>query len=423
MNASLMNFVTKWMSDYDREKEKEEDRKYREQQIEQERSYEGAKETDRRKYNEGREEEERRYSEKKIKETKDEQTVRELEAAGYNSRVPIKANSWEKYQETGQIFNPTADDYLHRPAIAQAMQAANLNAQASPIESKQRYSIAVKQATEEAKIVRDAIGAPKELTDEQVAILYPNRSATEGLAATTALEGIRQGLPAQRVGAEREALNLSTQTALRGGREPWQAVNDRMSVVKNPTTGGYTIRENPIAPTDDSASVLGGMVSGNNMLKNVATQLGLPKYPWEQDAQGNLIQRKRPATATPAAEKAKRDSLFGGNLAVGPDEVINYGKITPEEALKAQGLIVNKDGTISAPKKERAPLGFSNRDSGFSGMVNLVNPNSPYNIVNRIYGSQGMGIGDAYVTGTRQLTEEEKELERQKARKVLNKVY
>lgn len=345
MNASLMNFVTKWMSDYDREKEKEDDRKYREQQIEQERSYEGAKETDRRKYNEGREEEGRRYSEDKIKASKDEQTVRELEAAGYNSRVPIEANSYEEYQKTGQIFNPTADDYLHRPAIAQAMQTANLSAQASPIESKQRYSIATKQAAEEFKLVRDVIGAPANLTDEQGAVLYPNRSATEGLASTTALEGIQQGLPAQRVGAEREALNLSKQTALRGGREPWQAVNDRMSVVKNPTSGGYTIRENPIAPTDDSASVLGGMVSGNNMLKNVATQLGLPKYPFEQDAEGNLIQRKKPATATPAA---KYRPTFTGNLAPQDGGVIDYGKPDVQEALKLSGFNVTPEGAIEA---------------------------------------------------------------------------
>lgn len=44
-------------------------------------------------------------------------------------------------------------------------------------------------------------------------------------------------------------------------------------------------------------------------------------------------------------------------------------------------------------KKVVPTTGTSAQDKGFRGMANLMNPASPHNIINRIYGGQGLGVG------------------------------
>lgn len=388
MNAALMSLLSKFMSDGDAKKAKEEDRKYRESLIQKDWERDDAKTAEERAYRESIAKQNRELA----KQEKSAEELRKLKQTTLD-------NTWLE---------------AHYPRSAADVNANTL--ELVPDVSKQLMEDARKRevAVRDFGSVRPIIAPTFQGTNEQGALTYPSLEGAAAARTGAGIADIAQGIP------ERQAVNQRLSLAL-GGQSPSEAFSKEYFPTVD-LSGKTTMQRNPYYGRMNP-DPMAGMVGGNNVLKSVADQLGLPQYPMEFGPDGVPVQRKRPATATPAAEKARRDSLFGGNLAVGQDEVIDYGKITPEEALKAQGLIVNKDGTISAPKKERAPLGFSNRDSGFSGMVNLMNPNSPYNIVNRIYGSQGMGIGDAYVTGTRELTEEEKELERQKARKVLNKVY
>lgn len=51
-------------------------------------------------------------------------------------------------------------------------------------------------------------------------------------------------------------------------------------------------------------------------------------------------------------------------------------------------------------KKTVPTTGLSAERKGFTGMANLMNPYSPNNILNAVYGSEGMGIGKVYIEQT-----------------------
>ncbi len=416
MNGALISLLSRFLSDGDAKKAKEDDRKYREEQKAKDWEREDTKVAEDRAY---RQSLVKADELKKLKQTTLDNTW--LEQHYPKSAADVNANTLELVPDVSKKL--LEEDRLTRKALATINPIYQAISDQFPGWSQETVLAAIGNNPELSNIAQNITafkGINAGVPDSTVRATLAGNDASIARAKLDKIidEAKFDRAPQEAVGKQRESILRS----ILGGSNPSEAYAKQFYPRVNLETGETTIQENPYY-SRMTPDPLAGMVGGNNMLKGIADQLGLPKYPMQIGPDGVPVQRTKPATATPVKTDVQRNAIFGGNLAVSPDEVINYGKITPEEAVKMQGLIVNKDGTVSAPRKEREPFAFSKRDAGFSGLINLANPNSPYNLVNRIYGSEGLGIGDAYVTGTRELTEEEKEAARQKTRKALNKIY
>jgi hypothetical protein len=179
-----------------------------------------------------------------------------------------------------------------------------------------------------------------------------------------------------------------------GGMDPYRIASVPQYLTINPD-GTSTMVKNP-AFTGESGGFDGGGMLTADPLEMGAAQLGFEKASVEYDANFRPIKRVN-SIPVPTTGEVERPPTF----------VID-GKPVAFESKQEDFMSQLQDPNRRPVSRIANPPGFTGRSTGASGAVNLFNPWSPHNVVNKIYGSEGMGVaGEAHLGA--KLTEDDLE--------------
>lgn len=268
MNAALVSLLNKFMSDGDAKKAKEDDRKYRESLIQKDWERDDTKTAEERAYRESIAKQNREL-------TKQEKAAEELRKLKQTTLDNVWLES--NYPKSAADVNAHTLELI--PDVSKQL-----------MEDARRREVAVRDFENTRPFIAPAFQG----TNQQGALIYPSLEGAAAARTGAGIADIAQGVP------ERQAVNQRLSLAL-GGQSPSEAFSKEYFPTVD-LSGKTTMQRNPYYDRMNP-DPMAGMVGGNNVLKSVAEQLGLPQYPMEFGPDGVPVQRKKPATATPSTQR------------------------------------------------------------------------------------------------------------------------